>query len=95
MKDDFLHCRISSGTKARLKDLAARKGITVSMLLDFLIGRECFKDMITDHSIEILQKYGHYIIYLDNEFYCTADSWFEAMEEIDAAQKETEVPTDE
>lgn len=94
MKDDFLHCRISSTAKARLKDLAGRRGITVSMLLDFLIRRECFKDMISDHSIEILQKYGHYIIYLDNEFYCTADSWAEALEEIDAAQQETEDQND-
>lgn len=90
MKDDFLHCRISGSTKARLKDLAARKGITVSMILDFLIAKECFRDMLTDHSIEILEKYGHFIIYVDDEFYCSCDNWAEVLTEIEAAQVEIE-----
>ena len=35
-----------------------------------------------DHSITILQKYGYYAIFLDNEFYCSCDNWKEVKEEL-------------
>lgn len=88
MKDDYIHTRISADTKARFKDLARRRHISVSQLLEFLITRESFRDMISDHNIEIIQKYGHFIVYLDNEFYCSCDSWPEVTEELDGIQAE-------
>lgn len=87
-KDDYIHTRISADTKARFKDLARRRHITISQLLEFLITRESFRDMISDHAIEIIQKYGHYIVYLDNDFYCSADNWSEVSEELDLIQEE-------
>lgn len=87
-KDDYIHTRISADTKARFKDLARRRHITISQLLEFLITRESFRDMISDHNIEIIQKYGHYIVYLDNDFYCSADNWPEVSTELDGIQEE-------
>lgn len=43
-----------------------------------------------DHSITVLQKYGYYAIFLDNEFYCSCDSWHEVIAEIENAKKEIE-----
>lgn len=41
-----------------------------------------------DHSITVLQKYGYFAIFLDDEFYCSCDNWHEVIIEIENAKKE-------
>lgn len=31
---------------------------------------------------------GHYTVYINGKFYCTADTWFEAIREIEEYQKQ-------
>lgn len=36
------------------------------------------------YSVKISQVYGHYEVYVNDEFYCSADSLMEAMQEVEA-----------
>lgn len=37
---------------------------------------------------KITPRQGHYEIYINGKFYCSADSWLEAAKEIEEYQKE-------
>ena len=34
------------------------------------------------NEVKIIQYRGHYVIYVNNAFYCTADSYIEAINEL-------------
>lgn len=36
-------------------------------------------------SVKIEQVYGHYEVYINGEFYCSADTMIEAIQEVEAA----------
>ena len=38
---------------------------------------------------EIVPNKGHYDVYIDGDFYCTADSYYEAASEIDDYKKDS------
>ena len=31
----------------------------------------------------IIQRYGHYEVYINGEFFCSADNWTEAVKEVE------------
>ena len=39
-------------------------------------------------SYKIVYKYGHCEVYIDGEFYCSADDWNEAEREIEEYEEE-------
>lgn len=39
-------------------------------------------------SYTIIQQYGHFVVYIDGVFYCTADNEKEAVHEIEEYQRE-------
>lgn len=34
-------------------------------------------------NVQIAHEYGHYVVYVDGEFYCTADTYAEAVREVE------------
>ena len=36
------------------------------------------------YSVEIEQEYGHYVVTINGEFYCSADNLAEALQEVEA-----------
>jgi hypothetical protein len=40
------------------------------------------------HEYDIVSSKGHYDVYIDGELYCTADTWPEAIMEINELKKE-------
>ncbi len=50
--------------------------------------------LYADHSITILQKYGYYAIFLNNEFYCSCDNWKEVTEELEHIRGEIDYELD-
>ena len=36
------------------------------------------------YSVKIEQEYGHYVVTVNGEFYCSADTLPEAMQEVEA-----------
>ena len=37
------------------------------------------------HNVEMEQKRGHWVVYIDGEFFCTADTELEAIRELELA----------
>lgn len=35
-------------------------------------------------TIDIKQEYGHYVVYVNGKFYCSADTYLEAVNELQA-----------
>lgn len=40
--------------------------------------------MATIHNVEMKQVFGHWEVYIDGKFFCTADTPMEAIREIDS-----------
>ena len=38
--------------------------------------------LMCETEYKIVQEHGHYVVYIDDEFYCSADNWHEAAKEI-------------
>ena len=36
------------------------------------------------YSVKIKESYGHYEVYINDEFYCSADNLIEAIQEVEA-----------
>lgn len=43
------------------------------------------------HEYDIVANKGHYDVYVDGQLYCTADSWSEAIREVDEYKEIMEV----
>lgn len=35
--------------------------------------------------VDIRREYGHYVVYVDGEFFCSADTHYEAIKELEKA----------
>lgn len=37
-----------------------------------------------DVGVAIISEYGHYTVYIDGKFFCTADTYYEAVRELES-----------
>lgn len=42
---------------------------------------------VSTNEVRIIQDRGHWVVYVDNKFFCTADSYIEAVNELYEAYK--------